>query len=199
MLELGFLGDFVERKPGTSTQVLPALRRKFADAAEVLLIGVAELLCEPYVGTVDHECIGGPRYVFLAATAAVSRAAGSSVAAKQDVHSGAILDDFVESRVELPCGICATVRTGRYRASGTTTQSCDWCGRCGTHTGAGCVGRVEPEGRDSVRKRGGGSGEVPKRGNSNGLRGIGNVVEQVTIPVFTEPEPIAESITCTRS
>src|ERR1700677_959516 len=109
MPDLGFVGDFVERIFGTSTHVSPALRREFADAAEVLLIGVAELLCEPYVGAADHEGIGGPRYVFLAAAAAVSRAAGSSVAAKQDVHGGAILDDFVKGRVEVPCGICATV------------------------------------------------------------------------------------------
>lgn len=199
MLKLGFLGDFAERVPATSTQVSPALRREFADAAEVLLTGVAELLCVPYVGAVDHEGIWGPRYVFLAATAAMSRAAGRSVAAKQDVHGGAILDDFIEGRIDLPCGIRATVRTVRHRASGTTTQGCDWCGRRSTHTGAGCVVRVEPDGRDGVRKRGGGSGEVRERGNSNGLRGIGNVVEQVTIPVFTEPEPITESITCTRS
>jgi hypothetical protein len=197
MLGLGFTGDFVERILGTSTHVSPALRREFADAAEVLLIGVVELLCEPYVGAVDHEGIGGPGYVFLAATATVSRAARSSIAAKQNVHGGAILDDFVESRVELLCDICATIRTLRYRTSGATTQSCDWCGRRGTHTEAGYVGRDEPEGRDGLRKRDGRNRE--ERGNRNGLRGIGNVAEQVTISVFTEPETIAETITCTRS
>ena len=99
MLALGQGGDLVERSSSKSVHVFPALRSKFADAAEVLLVGVVELLCEPYVGAVDHEGIGGARDVFLVAAAAMSRAAGSSVAAKQDVHGRAVLDDVVDGSV----------------------------------------------------------------------------------------------------
>ena len=114
MLALGEGGDLVERGLSKSIHVFPALPRKFADAAEVLLVGVVELLCVPYVGTVDHEGIGGARDVFLVAAAAVSRAAGSSVAAKQDVHGGAVLDDVADGSVKFRCGIRATVWTLRY-------------------------------------------------------------------------------------
>ena len=199
MLALGILGDIDERFTSIFTDVLPAIRREFADATEVLLARVLELLREPYVGTVHHKGIGRAGYMFLVATAAVSRAAGSGVAAKQDVHGGAVLNDVVGDRVELFCGVRATVWTLRHRASTTTAQSCDRCGRPNTHVGALCDRGNEPEGGDGLRDGGNGNGEECKRGKSNRLRGIGNVAEQVTISAFTETEVIAESITCVRS
>lgn len=198
MLVLGEGGDLVERGSSLNTYLCPTLPGDLADAAEVLLVGLVELLCEPYVGAVDHEGIGGARHVFVVATATVSRAAGSSVAAEKDIHGRAVLDDVVEGSVELRCSVRATVRTLRYRASGTNAQSCDRCGLRGTHAGGGCVGRDEPQGGDGLHERYGG-GERRERGNSNGLRGIGNVAEQVTISIFTEPEFITESITCAQS
>jgi hypothetical protein len=177
MPALGFLGDQVERTPSRFTCVFPAVRRELADATEVLLARVLELLREPYVGAVDHESIGGAGYMFLVATAAVSRATGSGVAAKQDVHGGTVLNDVVGDRVELCCGVRTTVWTPRYRASTTTAQSCDWCGRPNTHVGARCDRRNEPEGGDGLRKREGGNGKECKRGKSDRLRGIGNVAE----------------------
>ena len=200
MLALGERGDLVERGSSMCIHVFPTLRGEFADAAEVLLVVVVELLCEPYVGAEDHKGIGRARHVFLVATAAVSRAAGSAVATEQDVHGGAVLDDVVEGSVAFRCGVRATVWTLCYSASGTGAQSCDRCGCRGTHAGPGCAGRDEPEGGDVLRERDGGNGER-ERGNSNGLRGIGigNVAEQVTISIFTEPEFITEPITCARS
>ena len=82
MLALGEGGDLVERGSSMYTHVLPTLRGEFANAAEVLLVGVVELFCEPYVGAVDHEGIGRARYVVVVATATVSSAAGSGVAAE---------------------------------------------------------------------------------------------------------------------
>jgi hypothetical protein len=196
VLALGEGGDLVEWGSSMYTYVLPTLRGEFADAAEVLLVGVVELLCEPYVGAVDHEGIGRARHVVVVATATVSRAAGSGVAAEQDVHGGAVLDDVVEGSVALRCGVCATVWTLRHSASGTSALNCDRCGRWDAHAGPRCAGRDEPEGGDGLRERDGGNGKERERGNSNGLRGIGNVAEQVTIPIFTKPEFITESITC---
>ncbi len=101
MPALGEGGDLVERGPSMSIHLFPTLRGEFADAAKVLLVGLLELLCEPYVGAIDHEGIGGARHMLVVATAIVSRAAGSSVAAEKDVHGRAVLDDFIDGCVEL--------------------------------------------------------------------------------------------------
>ena len=151
-LALGERGDLVERGSSMCTHVFPTLRGEFADVAEVLLVVVVELLCEPYVGAEDHEGIGQARHVFLVATAAVSRAAGSAVAAEQDVHGGAVLDDFVEGSIALRCGVRATVWTLCYGASSTGAKSCDRCGCRGAHAGPRGAGRDEPKGGDILRK-----------------------------------------------
>lgn len=158
MLALGEGSDLVERGSSMSTHVLPTLRGKFADAAEVLLVGVVELLCEPHVGAEDHEGVGRARHVLVVATAAVGRAAGSRVAAEQDVYGRAVLDDFVEGRIKLRCGVRATVWTLRHSARGTSAQSRDRCSRRGAHAGPECVGRDGPEGGHGLREWGGGGG-----------------------------------------
>src|SRR6266404_4912061 len=134
MLALGESCDLVERCLSTHIHVLPTLGGKFADRTEVLLVVVVELLCEPYVRAEDHKDIGRARYVIGVTTTTVRRAAGSSVA-KQDVNGGTVLNNFVESGIELGSCAITTVWAFRYSASGTSARSCNGRSCRSTHAG----------------------------------------------------------------
>ena len=100
MFALGDVGDLLEGRPGLVAQDPPASAGESADATEIRFVFVFELFRIPHVGAVDHEGIWGSSYVLLvAAAASVSRAAGVIVV-EDDVQSGAVLDDLLETRVE---------------------------------------------------------------------------------------------------
>lgn len=118
MLSLDDLCDQLERSLGLLTQNFPALTSELAEATEILLVVVLELLRKPLVGTIDHESIWGTSYVFsvATATATVSSAAGFTVA-EEDVDSGTVIDDFLNTRMEALDCICTIVRSLRCRVS----------------------------------------------------------------------------------
>jgi hypothetical protein len=99
---LGDGGDLLERRPGLLAQDPPASTGKSADTTEILFVLDFELLRVPHIGSVDHEGVRRSSYVLLVATAtaAVGRAAGVIVV-KDDIQSWAVLNDLLETRMEL--------------------------------------------------------------------------------------------------
>lgn len=104
VLALGDVGDLLEGRPCLFAQDPPASSGDPADGAEVLFVFVLELLRVPHVRAVDHEGIRGSSDVLVvtvtSASTDVGRAAGSIVV-KDDVQGGAVLDDLLETRIEL--------------------------------------------------------------------------------------------------
>jgi hypothetical protein len=109
---LGDVSDLLERSSGLVTHDRPASTSELADATEILLVIVLELLGEPHVGAVDHEGVGGTSDVLFVAstTAVVSRAAGVLVV-EYDIEGGAVLDDILEVWMEVLDCVDATVRS----------------------------------------------------------------------------------------
>lgn len=188
MPALGLGSDPVKRSSSLVIHLLPAVGGELADAAEVPLVIVVELLGEPHVGSVNHESIGRTRDVFLVATAAVSGAAGSSVAAEKDVHGGTVLDDLVEIRVGFRgCRVDTVVRTlGCRTYADASARGSNRRGGLRSHTGCvvsgerdSCVRREWDGGngrRDGAGRGGGGDKGLVWLGMKYGIRNVAGEV-----------------------
>ena len=110
MLPLGDVGDLPERMSVLFTHDLPASTSEPADATEILLVVVLELFCVPHVGAVDHEGVRGTGDVLFVANAIVSRAA-AVIVVEYDIEGWAVLDNFLEVRMEVLDSVDATVRS----------------------------------------------------------------------------------------
>jgi hypothetical protein len=170
---------------------MPTASGDLADATEVLLV-VCELLGEPHIGAVNHECIGRTRDVPWVADTVVSRTAGSSVAAEKDVYGGTVLDDLLEIRIDLGGGsvrIDTVVRSlGRRTGANAIARGSSRRGGLSAH--AGCVvGWGERDGSVRLGWNGGDgsrNGVGRERGKNKGLLvwpgtkySIRNVAEEV--------------------
>jgi hypothetical protein len=112
VLALGDVGDLPERTSGLVTHDLPASTSEPADGAEILLVVVLELFCEPHVGAVDHEGVRGTGDVLFIASAIVSRAA-AAIVVEYDIEGWTVLDDLLEVRMEVLDCTGTTVRSLR--------------------------------------------------------------------------------------